>query len=137
MNIYRSLAVATTLLLAAPAFADPPDWAPAHGHRAKHRYVYYREREIYYAPDSRLWFWFDGGDWRFGASLPVRYQQYTTAGISIELGSDRPYTEHRYVTEHYGQGDRDQSDPRRRDVSEPSGHSQKGDGHSRKHGRDD
>ena len=92
------------MLLAAPAFADPPDWAPAHGYRAKHEYVYYREREIYYAPESRLWFWLDGGDWRFGASLPGGYQQFTTGGVTIELGSDRPYTEHSYVVEHYGKG---------------------------------
>lgn len=108
MSIRRTLLFAIALggglALAGPAMADPPDHAPAHGYRAMHRYVYYPEREIYYAPESRLWFWIGDGDWRFGASLPIGYQQYTTGGVSIELGSERPYTEHVYVTEKYGKG---------------------------------
>lgn len=90
--------------LAAPAMAEPPPHAPAHGYRAKHQYVYYREREIYYEPARGLWFWIDGGDWRIGASLPAYYQQFTSGGVTVELDSDKPYTEHRYVVEHYGKG---------------------------------
>lgn len=101
----RATLLGTALALSVPvAWADPPSHAPAHGYRAKHRYVYYPEREIYYAPESRLWFWLSGGDWRFGASLPAGYQQYTSGGISIELGSDRPYHEHGYVVREYGKG---------------------------------
>ena len=44
------------------------------------------------------------GDWHFGADLPVRLQQFTVGGVSIELDTDRPYTEHDYVVEHYGKG---------------------------------
>lgn len=103
-QLFRVTLLGTAMALAVPAWADPPSHAPAHGYRAKHRYTYYPQREIYYAPESRLWFWLDGGDWRFGASLPVGYQQYTTGGISIELGSDRPYTEHNDVVREYGRG---------------------------------
>ena len=95
---------ASVAMMATAGWAAPPDHAPAHGYRAKHRYVYYPEREIYYAPESRLWFWISGGDWRFGASLPAAYQQYTSGGVSIELASDRPYTEHVHVVERYGKG---------------------------------
>lgn len=102
--LLRATLVGTALSLSAPVWADPPSHAPAHGYRAKHRYTYYPQREIYYAPESRLWFWLDGGDWRFGASLPGPYQQYTTGGISIELGSERPYTEHSHVVREYGRG---------------------------------
>lgn len=91
------------------AIAAPPPHAPAHGYRAKHEYVYYREREIYYEPERRLWFWIDGGDWRFGASLPAYFQQFTSGGISIQLDSDTPYTEHRYVVDHYGKGSKNKS----------------------------
>lgn len=104
MKISRSMLVVLALAFAAPAFAAPPDHAPAHGYRAKHQYVYYREREIYYAPETSLWFWLDGGDWRVGAKLPIGYQQYTSGGVSVELYSDRPYTEHAYVVEKYGKG---------------------------------
>jgi hypothetical protein len=89
---------------ALPAWAGgPPPWAPAHGWRAKHHYTYYPEGEIYYAPESRLWFWLDGGSWRSGISLPLDFQGYVrTGGVSIELDADRPYVRHDYVVEHYG-----------------------------------
>lgn len=54
-------AAGTTLLVAAPVFADPPHWAPAHGWRAQHyqprhyhyrapAYVYYQPRPVYVPP---------------------------------------------------------------------------------------
>ena len=104
MKTISTLLLFSAIGLAAPAFADPPDHAPAHGYRAKHEYIYYREREIYYAPEVRQWFWIDGGDWRVGARLPERYQQFTSGGVRVELDTDRPYTEHRYVVDHYGKG---------------------------------
>lgn len=109
MRIRRSLTCATALvaaLAATPftAFADPPAHAPAHGYRAKHAYTYYPQHEIYYSPESSLWFWLEHGDWRFGASLPAPYRQYTNGGIRIELDSDRPYTEHSRVVRQYGGG---------------------------------
>ena len=42
-----AIAAATLTLPAAPAFADPPPWAPAHGKRAKDRYD---SRGRYYEP---------------------------------------------------------------------------------------
>lgn len=104
MKLIPSLLCAACLAAApvAAVLADPPAHAPAHGYRAKQRYVYYPSREVYYAPDSRMWFWLDGGDWQVGVNLPAYYQQYTTGGVSIELGTDRPYTEHSYVVRQYG-----------------------------------
>ena len=100
------LALGATLLPLEAAFAQPPDWAPAHGYRAKHRYMYYPSHEVYYEPASTTWFWLDGGNWRFGASLPVYYQQYTRNGVWVDLDDDRPYRRHDYVVEHYGRGPR-------------------------------
>ena len=55
-----ALAAGTTLLAAAPAFADPGHWAPAYGWRAKHHqpryyypapaYVYVPARPVVVAP---------------------------------------------------------------------------------------
>jgi uncharacterized protein YcfJ len=39
-KIILALAAAALTLPAAPAFADPPPWAPAHGKRAKDRAIY-------------------------------------------------------------------------------------------------
>jgi hypothetical protein len=91
-----------------PAHANPPPWAPAHGHRAKqereYRYVYYPARQVYYAPEQQMWFWMNGGNWQFGVNLPVQYRASTSAGTGVQvvLGADRPYVEHRYVEETYG-----------------------------------
>ena len=66
-KIVLALAAGATLLAAAPAFAEPPHWAPAQGWRARHvhphyyyrapAYVYYPARPVvvvpppvYYAP---------------------------------------------------------------------------------------
>lgn len=56
-------AAGATLFVAAPAFAQPPHWAPAHGWRAKHHqprhhhyyyrapaHVYYQPRPVYVPP---------------------------------------------------------------------------------------
>ena len=63
MNLKKlalAAATGTTLLAAAPAFAQPPHWAPAHGWRAQHHqprhchraptYVYYQPRPVYVPP---------------------------------------------------------------------------------------
>lgn len=101
-------AVAAGFGLSAPALADPPPWAPAHGHRAKqaqvreYHYVYYPAQQVYYAPEQQLWFWMNGGNWQFGVNLPTHYRAYTSSGVQLVLQSDRPYVEHVYVEENYG-----------------------------------
>ena len=59
-----ALAAATLVLPAAPAAADPPPWAPAHGKRAKERAMYDRYGR-YYEPrrisrSDRIWQGRDG-----------------------------------------------------------------------------
>lgn len=99
--------VVATLLTPAPALADPPPWAPAHGHRAKqYRYVYYPAYEVYYAPETQLWFWLDGGRWRTGISLPAGFVLGGVPGVTVVLDSRRPYDRHLHVVERYGHRDR-------------------------------
>lgn len=59
-----AIAAAALTLPAAPAFADPPPWAPAHGKRAKDRAIY-DSRGRYYEPrrisrGDRVWRGDDG-----------------------------------------------------------------------------
>ncbi|GEM_PF-827139 len=85
------------------ALADPPPWAPAHGYRAQHHYVYYPHGEIYYAPERRLWFWLSGNGWQAGVRLPMALRSYVrVGGIDIELDADRPYRRHVEVEREYG-----------------------------------
>ena len=102
--ICAAVALAAT---SAPVLADPPPWAPAHGQRAKqaqqYNYVYYPQRQVYYAPDTHQWFWLSNGQWSFGINLPTRYQGYVgSGGIPLVLESRRPYVQHVYVEETYG-----------------------------------
>ena len=56
MNLKKlalAAATGTTLLAAAPAFAHPPHWAPAHGWRAQHhqpRHYHRAPPYVYYQP---------------------------------------------------------------------------------------
>jgi len=107
MKNLRLTILGTTALLAAGcmtvAFADPPPWAPAHGWRAKHHYVYYPSAQVYYAPETRMWFWLGGDGWQVGASLPLALQGFVrTGGIRIGLDVDRPYLRNSYVVSRYG-----------------------------------
>lgn len=98
-----ALVIAGTGLAITPAWADPPPWAPAHGWRAKHQYVYYPSAEVYYAPTSRMWFWLGGNGWQAGVSLPLALQGYVQAGgVNISLDVDRPYLQNEYVVRRYG-----------------------------------
>ena len=61
---FKKLALAaaagTTLFAAAPVFANPPHWAPAHGWRAKHHFhqrpvVIYAPAPVYYYPPQPVY----------------------------------------------------------------------------------
>lgn len=81
--------------------AEPPPWAPAHGYRAKHRYHYYPSAQVYFDTGRKLYFHYDGGDWRVSVHLPggisLRGREYTV----VDTDSDRPYLRHSPVGEKY------------------------------------
>ncbi|HEX2794204.1 MAG TPA: glycine zipper 2TM domain-containing protein [Croceicoccus sp.] len=49
-GLIGAVLAAAVAIPAAPAFADPPPWAPAHGKRAKDSARYYDNRGRYYEP---------------------------------------------------------------------------------------
>jgi len=68
----------------------------------KHRYVYYGDHDIYFAPETKTYYWQSNGTWQSGVNLPVEDQVYVKkGGVQIELDTDRPYTKHDYVIAHY------------------------------------
>jgi hypothetical protein len=80
----------------------------------QHRYVYYGDRDIYFAPDTGTYFWQDNGRWVSGATLPTAVQPYVrSGGVDIVLDTERPYERNAYVIAHYGHrhdGDRHHDD---------------------------
>ena len=94
--------------IAAPslAFADPPHWAPAHGHRAKkykknvqYKYIYYPSSQVYYSPVQRRYYYPYSGGWRYGSVIPTGISLGN--GISINLGGAIPYVYHPTVIQQY------------------------------------
>lgn len=87
-----------------PAEPGPPPWAPAHGYRAKHRYRYYPDSQVYYDEGRGVYIYYRRGDWRVSASLPSGI--HVTAGdfVTLEMDTDRPYEHHGEVRRHYPPG---------------------------------
>ncbi|HYD80814.1 MAG TPA: hypothetical protein VEC06_13480 [Paucimonas sp.] len=117
-----------------PAQADPPPWAPAHGHRAKqvreYRYVYYPAQRVYYAPETHTWFWMSGGNWQFGINLPGQIRvDANLGGIPVTLQSSRPYVEHVYVETEYGRPWREKRHKKDKEEKHKHKHHKHGHGH--------
>ena len=83
----------------------------------KHKYVYYGDHDIYFAPDTRTYYWMAEGKWTSGTALPAESQAYVRdGGVSIELDTARPYERNKYVIAHYKRAhDRDDSNKNKDD----------------------
>ncbi len=79
----------------------PPPWARSHWYRRSYGYYYYPGYDVYYRPADRVWFYLDGGSWRFGARLPDHIHVDFRRSVTLKLESDRPYTYHQRVVTYY------------------------------------
>jgi hypothetical protein len=88
---------------APPPSAGPPPWAPAHGYRAKHKYRYYRDAQVYFDTGRSLYFYLSGGTWRSSVRLP---SHISIAGsyVELDMDTDTPYKFHKDVKGHYPPG---------------------------------
>lgn len=78
----------------------PPPWAPAHGYRAKTRYVYFPDQNFYYDLNSHNYIYLNGPTWSISASLPRIFVGINLGGstqVQLDFVGDRPY---RYNSEH-------------------------------------
>ena len=109
MTIHRTqlaAAVASLALCAAlPALADttmPEQTTTTTTTVTKHHYVYYPEHDIYFAPETKTYYYRVDGNWTAGTTLPPEDLPYLRSrGVTIELDTDRPYERHDYVIAHY------------------------------------
>jgi hypothetical protein len=118
MSIFRSL-IATLILAVGFVAATPVALAEdvtVTTTTTKHHYVYYGDHEIYFAPETKVYYWRENGAWRSGAELPIESRTYiTTRGVELDLDTDRPYERHDWVIAHikhlkdrvHGDDDRD------------------------------
>ena len=69
----------------------PPPHAPAHGYRAKYRYNYYPDVNVYLDIDRRLYFYLEGDEWIVSVSLPDRIRFRLGDHVTLEMNTDKPY----------------------------------------------
>jgi len=99
-NCFKSTALALALCATLPAL--PVIAAEAGISVGKHHFVYYRDHDIYYAPESKVYYWNQNGSWQSAAVLPPEQRTYVTSGgVDVELDTERPYERHDYVVAHY------------------------------------
>lgn len=79
----------------------PPPWAPAHGVRRHRAYYYYPAAHVYFRPEDRTWFYLEGRDWRFGASLPASIRVDFDRSVSLSMEADQPHRFHDKVKDYY------------------------------------
>ena len=72
---------------------DPPPHAPAHGYRAKYSYRYYPSCYVYFDISRKCYFYLSGDSWKVSASLPLHMRVQLSDYVSIEMDTDKPYTE--------------------------------------------
>lgn len=72
----------------------PPPHAPAHGYRAKYRYHYYPSSEIYFDSGRGLYFYYSDKKWHASATLPLNLGSNLGGYVTIDMDSDKPYSEH-------------------------------------------
>lgn len=75
----------------------PPPWAPAHGYRAKTRYVYFKDYPVYYDNDNGVYISMSGGNWSVSAKLPgilTGVDLVAAAKIDLDFSGDKPQVEY-------------------------------------------
>jgi hypothetical protein len=74
------------------------DSAPAPNPVIYH-YMYYPEEEVYYVPETRVYWWADHGKWRSGPRMPDGIR----LGASVNLGVDaqEPWRHHDVIVKQY------------------------------------
>ncbi|MFI4968645.1 MAG: hypothetical protein ACHP7D_00410 [Lysobacterales bacterium] len=104
-SIITATAIAVGLAAAIPAMAQTETTETTTTttvQKGHHRYVYYGDHDIYFAPETKVYYWREGDAWRSGVELPPASRGYITAGgVTIDLDTDRPYERNDWVVEHY------------------------------------
>ncbi|MFC4818561.1 hypothetical protein [Flavobacterium sp. GCM10023249] len=98
-NCIRTFIITAFLFLIVPdnLFAQgPPPWAPAHGYRAKTRYVYFPDENMYYDLRSRNYIYLSGRNWVVRTAVPrifVGINLGKSAQIELDFVGERPYVQ--------------------------------------------
>jgi len=87
-----------------PQKPGPPPWAPAHGHRAKYRYRYYPDSQVYYNENRGSYIYYSNGRWEIAVSLPERIRIEVNDYVTMEMDTEYPHVYHPEVVKKYPPG---------------------------------
>ncbi len=71
----------------------PPSWAPAHGFRAKTRYVFFKEHKTYYDTREGIYIHYNNGDWKVSAEIPLGLNEndlQSSTYFELDYFGDKP-----------------------------------------------
>lgn len=101
-KLSAAVALAVGFAVAVPAVVQAETETTVTTTTTKHHYMYYPEHEIYFAPDTKTYYWRSGERWEAGTTLPEADRAYVSSGgIAIDLDVDKPYEKHEWVLKHY------------------------------------
>jgi len=90
----------TTLLMPMDVIAQgnkktkgPPNWAPAHGYRAKTRHIYFPDNNFYFDIQKNVYIYLSGDQWQVSLKLPSLFAGIDLKGVvqvELELYTDAP-----------------------------------------------
>jgi hypothetical protein len=78
----------------------PPNWAPAHGYRAKTRHIYFPDNNFYFDIQKNVYIYLSGDQWQVSIKLPSLFASIDLKGavqVELELYTDTPQ---KYNAEH-------------------------------------
>lgn len=75
-------------------------WAPPRGQRAKYRFLYYPDSQVYYDLQRALFYWWDDGGWQSGSALPEGFKR-GRRNITLPMNTSVPIVHHKAVRRKY------------------------------------
>lgn len=100
-NALKTTVLALALGAALPVFAHADDVVVSNAN-GTHHYVFYKDHDIYFSPETKVYYWNENGQWRSSNVLPPDQQRYVgSGGVEISLDTATPYERNAYVLSHY------------------------------------
>ena len=106
------LTAITPRVLAANVIVHIGVGSPAPNPPAYH-YVYYPEEEVYFVPETRVYWWSDGGEWRSGPRVPEGIA--LGASVNLDVDARDPWRHHEVIVGRFPHHKHDRDRDRDRD----------------------
>jgi hypothetical protein len=97
--IIFTFAICSSLMLIGCYEGSQHRSAPGPAVNASYSYEYYPDAEVYFEPQSHVYYWSEGGAWRSGARVPQNI--VLRSSVKVDLDSPEPSKHHDEVKAKY------------------------------------